>query len=444
MRRASFASRTSRRRPRSARTPVPSRTTPTTRKRAAPERIGAKTANAWTVTKTTSAAVASQVSRPVSRIPPSTAYPLATSEVGRRRRARHAATRRAAGPRCRVSRLVEAPQRQADGERPGPGRRARPRAGRRGRRAEGDGGEEQRRPETDPEGDAGVGLAPRVGQRRDEQADEHEHRADLAPRGGEVAPPEHRCARRRRATAASPAAAIAVDTAKAPSPALGHLPDEPEGEQHDAEHERARRRARHTPRAAHPGPRRRRAAARRPAPAGSGRPGRRRPRRPRPRAAAPHRRPGRRWSPSRSRRAASTSAAATRPSQIATMKQERVSGDICVEVRGDEPDQAEADEAGAEGEDDAREGEAAARDVPRADGLRGARGRRRPSACQRAAARPRASAAGRGWRRARPGRGGRERRGWRLGGAVIAGSSVSGGHPGGCTAMVLPGRQPRP
>ena len=49
------------------------------RKSAAPERIGAKTANACTVVKTTSAAVASHVRRPVSRIPPSTAYPLATT-----------------------------------------------------------------------------------------------------------------------------------------------------------------------------------------------------------------------------------------------------------------------------------------------------------------------------------------------------------------------------
>ena len=42
-----------------------------------------------------------------------------------------------------------------------------------------------------------------------------------------------------------------------------------------------------------------------------------------------------------------------------------------VEVRGDEPDEPEADEAGTEGEDDARQGDLADLDVPAADRRRG-------------------------------------------------------------------------
>ena len=107
-----------------------------------------------------------------------------------------------------------------------------------------------------------------------------------------------------------------------------------------------------------------------------------------------------------------------------------------VEVRGDEPDQAQSDEAGSERQDDAREREPAAGDVAGPDGLgrRGVDQRPRPAS---PAARPPASAAGPGWRRAPTGRAGRERPVWRWA-ARSSRAPRCRGSPGGCGPIVLP------
>ena len=259
------------------------------------------------------------------------------------------------------------------------------------------------------------------------RAEQGEDGADLAPRGGEGRAARARRARRRSRHRGSPAAARAVDTAKAPSPASVDLPHEPDGEQHDAEHQgrdpahgiRPEQRSRP--------PRRRRGAARRrdlqalggledDGSEGAGREQAQR---------------------ADDRGGDVAVAVATHGEHLGRDDEAEPDGDHeqepgerrhLVEVGRDEPDQAEADEAGAEGEDDAREGEPAARDVPRADGLARPRGRAGPRPAS-ARSSPSSQCSWAGVAGCTAGSRWAGAVGVAVGGAVIAGSSVSGESP---------------